>query len=71
NSRAGHVEKTASDVEAPHVAEKEKLPGEIDKLKKAREDGAAAAKNECDAAVAKVKEECAGEMEILKKRHLE
>ncbi|MCI14243.1 hypothetical protein A2U01_0035372, partial [Trifolium medium] len=36
-----------------------------------REDGAAAAKNECDAAVAKVREECAGEMEILKKRHLE
>ncbi|MCI68942.1 hypothetical protein A2U01_0090203, partial [Trifolium medium] len=62
---------TVSDIEARHVTEKETLSGEIDKLKKAREDDVVAAKKECDAAVTKVRGECAGEMETLKKRHAE
>ncbi|MCI38425.1 hypothetical protein A2U01_0059653, partial [Trifolium medium] len=58
-----------SDVEARHVAEKEKLTGEVDKLKKAREDNDVAAKKECDAAVTKVSKKCAGEVEAMKRKH--
>ncbi|MCI54000.1 hypothetical protein A2U01_0075247, partial [Trifolium medium] len=61
-AKAERVEKTFSDIEGRHATEKEKLSDEVEKLKKAREDDVAAAKKECDAAIAKVKEEHAGEM---------
>ncbi|MCI65340.1 hypothetical protein A2U01_0086598, partial [Trifolium medium] len=60
-TKAECVEKTVSDIEGRHATKKEKLSGEVEKLKKAREDDADAAKKECDAAIAKVKEEHAGE----------
>ncbi|MCH82439.1 hypothetical protein A2U01_0003245 [Trifolium medium] len=61
DSKAELAKKAASDAEVSHAAGKLKLTGEIERLKKAREDDAAAAKREYDAVV--------GEMDDMKKRH--